>query len=54
MGAGMKPNFRQRKSRTTGLSTIEMQKKFPELVVEGSETDTSNKLGYALFVIIQK
>ncbi|XP_052267084.1 protein unc-79 homolog [Dreissena polymorpha] len=45
MRVGMKPNFRQRKSRKTGLSTIELQKKFPELAVEGSETDTSNKPG---------
>ncbi|KAH3873103.1 hypothetical protein DPMN_036329 [Dreissena polymorpha] len=52
MRVGMKPNFRQRKSRKTGLSTIELQKKFPELAVEGSETDTSNKPGYAMFVII--
>ena len=35
----MKPNFRQRKSRKTGLSTIELQKRFPELVDDSSEAD---------------
>ena len=40
--AAMKPNFRQRKSRKTGLSTIELQKRFPELLDDSSEPDRSN------------
>ena len=39
---GMKPNYRQRKSRKTGLSTIELQKRFPELADDTSETDRSS------------
>lgn len=44
--AGIKPNFRQRKSRKTGLSTVELQKKFPELATDNSEAEKSvNKQG---------
>lgn len=44
--AGIKPNFRQRKSRKTGLSTVELQKKFPELATDNTDTEMSaNKPG---------
>ncbi|XP_053376174.1 protein unc-79 homolog isoform X2 [Mercenaria mercenaria] len=41
--SGIKPNFRQRKSRKTGLSTIELQKKFPELASDSPDTDKSSR-----------
>ena len=44
--AGIKPNFRQRKSRKTGLSTVELQKKFPELATDSPDSEkTTNKTG---------
>ena len=30
-GMILKPNYRQRKERKTGLTTIELQKRFPDL-----------------------
>ena len=30
-GSGLKPNFRNRKPRKTGLTTVELQNIFPEL-----------------------
>lgn len=51
--AGIKPNFRQRKSRKTGLSTVELQKKFPELATDNVETEkTANKSGYIIVLEI--
>lgn len=43
---GIKPNFRQRKSRKTGLTTVELQKKFPELATDNLDSEkTANKTG---------
>ncbi|XP_046579791.1 LOW QUALITY PROTEIN: protein unc-79 homolog [Haliotis rubra] len=35
----LKPNFRQRKARRTGFTTVELQKKFPELSENGTVTE---------------
>ena len=40
-GSGFKPNFRNRKPRKTGLTTVELQKIFPELN-EPIPDETSN------------
>ncbi|KAK3579716.1 hypothetical protein CHS0354_000200 [Potamilus streckersoni] len=43
----IKPNFRQRKARKTGLTTVELQKIFPELAADssngGKEEEVSSK-----------
>lgn len=37
-----KPNFRQRKQRKTGLTTVELQKIFPELADTGPTQETAS------------
>jgi hypothetical protein len=46
----LKPNYRQRKERKTGLTTIELQRRFPDLYEvatkvqdEGESTTTTSK-----------
>lgn len=41
----LKPNFRQRKARKTGLTTIELQRMFPELAETATGQD--RPVGYA-------
>lgn len=42
-GTGPKPNFRQRKNRKTGLTTVELQTIFPELNEPAPDETTTTK-----------
>jgi hypothetical protein len=55
-GSGFKPNFRNRKPRKTGLTTVELQKIFPELnePIPDETSNTKTYTKYLLALIIHK